>query len=179
MNLYSLFSGDKKNIIAPRDGDVGYDLVAQSVNVIGHRCGSGDFYGELFKSISYVEIDTGIKIVPPKDHYSLIFPRSSVTKYNLILKNSIGVVDPDYRDTLKLRFLYVPQPQDYLIYENRLLLEVDYDKIYKVGDKCGQLVFAKIVKPKLIEADLLDDTVRGLGGFGSTDELKPAQGILR
>ena len=44
-----------------------------------------------------------------------------------------------------------------------------YAKIYKQGDKCGQLLLVEIPKLEVVEVKELDETDRGTGGFGSTD----------
>jgi dUTP pyrophosphatase len=46
--------------------------------------------------------DTGICVKPPAGYYTEIIPRSSIYKYGWMMANSIGVIDPTYRDTLKI-----------------------------------------------------------------------------
>jgi dUTPase len=49
-----------------------------------------------------------------------------------------------------------------------LLFEVSEEKIYKKGDRIGQLVFSKTIEPTELIIGMLDETERGNGGFGST-----------
>ena len=113
------------------------------------------------------------------DYDVLAFPRSSVSKYNLQLANSIGLIDADYRGELLLRFNYLWQPQDLNVYtqdeydENKKMSYIagkpNIDKIYKKGDKICQLKVTKVENVKFVLVDELSVTNRGDGGFGSTD----------
>lgn len=160
-----------------KSGDVGYDLIASSDPVIvGEKTGIDSPY---YESIEYIEYEVDLKIEPPKYYHSLVFPRSSLSKYNLQLCNSVGVIDNGYRGKIKLRFNYLWQPKDlavqkYIkdtepnyIYEN-YVTEVDFEKIYKKGDKIGQLVFCKSRTPQLIQGKV-SETERSESGFGSTN----------
>jgi dUTPase len=55
-----------------------------------------------------------------------------------------------------------------IIHNDELICELDDAKIYKKGDRIGQLVFAKTVEPNDISAGALGETQRGEGGFGSS-----------
>ena len=46
--------------------------------------------------------DTGICVKPPEGYYVEIVPRSSIVKHGVFLANSVGIIDPTYRDTLKV-----------------------------------------------------------------------------
>lgn len=153
------------------NGDAGYDLIASS-----HPKIEGDIYqGYLFKNISYIEYDTNISIEPEKNNYeeyelySLVYPRSSISKYNLSLCNSVGIIDSGYRDTIKIRFNYISQPENFTVLDGKhLLLGVDQSKIYQKGDKIAQIIFSKHIHPKILSKNKLSDSNRGIGGFGST-----------
>lgn len=118
----------------------GFDLIAISKTI----------------SPNYIEYDTGIAMEIPNEYVGLVVPRSSLSnKANgFYLKNSLGIIDPDYRGSIKLRF------------NGR---EIYSSNIYEVGDKIGQILFIKNPNVELIEVDELSDTVRNEGGFGSTD----------
>lgn len=150
----------------------GYDVIATSEpNIVGKLCeGTTD----LWESISYIEYKTGIHISPQStDLDSLIFPRSSISKYNLVLANSIGLVDTDYRNEILVRFKYICQPVDFVM-TNRgtdspnFASRINFDKIYKIGDKICQLKFSKVERVEFTFVSSLDKTER-TGGFGSTD----------
>jgi dUTPase len=168
----------KKGLILPpaNHGDIGYDLVSASSPRI-----EGELYkANLYKSIKYIEYDTNIAIEPESDEYndckffSLVYPRSSISNYSLSLCNSVGVIDCGYRDTIKLRFNYLPQPENYFFIESRngkqknLLVGIDNTRIYQQGDKIGQIVFAEQIHPRISIDKKHSNSERNKGGFGST-----------
>lgn len=135
------------------DGDAGYDLIATSDPIIVER-ETG--------TIDYIEYDTGLVIEPESGYHTFVMPRSSISKTNLILANSVGLIDNGYRGTIKLRFKYILQ------FKDLTLGKINFSRIYKKGDKIGQLVFAKTICPEIIESEVMSETNRGEGGFGST-----------
>lgn len=145
-------------------GDAGWDIIAQSEpKIIGTRA-----YGPYWKNIEYIEYDTGVEIAPEEGYHTLVMPRSSISKTNLFLRNSVGLIDNGYRGSVKLRFGYIFQPNDIIIHHDQLICELDDTKIYKKGDRIGQLVFAKTIEPSSLWFGALNKTERGEGGFGST-----------
>lgn len=95
-------------------------------------------------------VGTGISVKIPVGYTGLIFNRSSQGKRGIILPNSVGVIDTDYRGELKV-----------------ILKNISND-LYKIkcGDRIAQLVLVPI---KLVDFyDTWNDTERGTGGFGST-----------
>jgi len=146
-------------------GDAGYDIIATSEPII-----KGDIYqGDFYKSVLYIEYETDLILEPDENLFSFVFPRSSISKYNLHLCNSVGVIDSGYRDTIKVRFNYIPQPENYYVMESKnFLLAIDKSKIYKKGDKIAQLIFSKHIHPEIIDSQSISDSTRGLGSFGST-----------
>lgn len=125
------------------------------------------FASEIRTTSQYIEIDSGISMEIPNGHVGVLVPRSSVTKKDLMLKNSVGIIDSDYRGTIRGRFVLVP-------YRNTQApdFEEDFDlEQYKVGDKCMQLMIMPIAQvDELEEVSELSTTKRGFGGFGSTDK---------
>jgi dUTP pyrophosphatase len=164
-NLSIVQINSESNVLKPAHiGDAGYDVIAASDPIIvGKR--QLDYY---YSSIDYIEYDTDLIISPQEGYHTFAFPRSSISKTNLTMANSIGLIDNGYRGTIKFRFKYVPQPDNYIIGHGGLLLEVDKSKIYKKGDKIGQLVFAKTYTPDLHLVSSFEETNRNSGGFGST-----------
>ena len=71
------------------EGDAGMDIYSVSKEI----------------TEDYIEYKTGICIEIPKGHVCLIFPRSSISKKDLSLCNSVGVLDSGYRGEIKFRFL--------------------------------------------------------------------------
>lgn len=152
-----------------RIGDVGYDLIASTDPIIvGTKTDELSVY---YSSIDYIEYEVDLKIAPPEGVWSMVFPRSSISTKNLSMCNSVAVIDNGYRGKIKVRFNYAIQPEDLLIFSTELsplATEVNYEKIYKKGDKIAQLVFANSILPSLSVGDL-SETQRGEGGFGSTN----------
>lgn len=167
-----------ETLIIPKDGTPqasGYDIVAiDDPKIVGVPDETNANY---FKSIDYIEYHTGLFIAPQTDPYghnyhTLIFPRSSLRKYNLLLANSIGLIDNDYRGEIILCFKYIWQPQDLwmpLAGNGKLIGKIDNARIYQKGDRIGQLVAEVTNHVDWIVVGDLSATVRGAGGFGSTD----------
>jgi dUTP pyrophosphatase len=126
------------------DGSNGLDLTATGVI---HRDNT-------------IEVHTGISVEIPEGYVGLLFPRSSVAKKNLMLANSVGVIDSDYRGELILQFKIIPEDSKAGLFK--------YAKAYKTGERVGQLVLMEVPKVEVVEAEELEDTERGVGGFGST-----------
>jgi dUTP pyrophosphatase len=145
-------------------GDAGFDVIANSDPVI---VGTQAF-GPYWSKIDYIEYDTGLQIAPEEGYHTLAIARSSISKTNLFLRNSIGLIDNGYRGTIKFRFGYITHPGDMTIAGGNLLFEVSDNKIYKKGDRIGQLIFSKTIEPTELIIGMLDETERGNGGFGST-----------
>ena len=124
-------------------GDAGMDVVATSVNITD----------------DYIEYGTGLSFEVPEGYCMLIFPRSSNSKKDLILANSVGVLDSTYRGELKLRFKKCYQPVIYGLVART---------VYNVGDKIGQIMILPYPQIEFNEVEELSETDRGSGGFGST-----------
>jgi dUTP pyrophosphatase len=168
------------------DRATGFDVVVTSDPEI-----VGDQYNGAYKRIDYIQYKTNLKLAVLKDRqfsnfgytdldYDILaFPRSSVSKYNLVLANCIGLIDADYRGEVLLRFKYIWQPEDYSIYPhisndgsplyNFIVGKPNVEKLYNKGDKVCQLKVTKVENVEFVLVDELDSTNRGEGGFGSTD----------
>lgn len=127
-----------------------------------------------------VKVKTGTKIAVPDGFEGLINVRSSVGAKGLMLANGTGVIDSDYRGELIVA-LYNGnlKPAVGLLSVGALELELDENhclvassfpgaiEIHE-GDRIGQLRVRPVPEVVFEEAETLDDTVRGEGGFGST-----------
>lgn len=160
------------------DRATGFDVVVTSEpEIIGEIYDNG-----AYKRVDYIQYKTNLKLAVQKerifsnfgyndlDYDILAFPRSSISKYNLVLANCIGLIDADYRGEVLLRFKYQWQPEDYKIRTDNLLEgRVNFTKLYNKGDKVCQLKVTKVENVEFVLVYELDSTTRGDGGFGSTD----------
>lgn len=119
-------------------GAAGFDLVAIDYRYDQHN--------------GFHEYGTGLAIELPPGYEAQIRPRSSISKTSLILVNSPGTIDADYRGELIVRFKTL---------DNR-------ENLYSVGDRIAQLVIQEVPQITFKEVDKLGSTDRGSGGFGST-----------
>ena len=98
-------------------------------------------------------VPTGLAFEVPEGHVMLLFSRSSqAMKENTRLANCVGVVDSDYRGEVLVM----------LTRDDGGSLWVDH------GARIAQAMIVPIPRVQLVEADTLDLTERGDGGFGST-----------
>ena len=98
-------------------------------------------------------ISTGLAMQIPLGTVGLLFPRSGLAcKRGLRLSNCVGVIDSDYRG-----------PVCASVYSDSQESQVIYPK-----DRIAQIMFVKYDLHDWEEVDELDDTNRGIGGFGST-----------
>ncbi len=186
MKLKVLKNGYEKNLILPaKDGDVGYDIKVVTMNIVGKKTEDSEFKEDLdsyWYSIDYIEYNTGLCVEPKTDYpdkyffarfYAQVKPRSSISKYNLSLCNSVATIDPCYRGVINCRFNYLFQPEDLQINKesNKLYGKININKIYREDDKCAQIVFANIIHPNIEYCDNLSQTERDSSGFGSTDKV--------
>lgn len=138
----------------------------------------GEKDGECWKRIDYIQYRTSLHHAPQKDvhgtdYHVLIHPRSSASKYNLLLANGIGLIDSDYRGEYLVRYKYVFQPEDLVWGGETIRGIVNTDKIYKKGDRIAQLVVEPTTEAEWVRVENLDETIRGTGGFESTGRSIP------
>ncbi|MDZ7629374.1 MAG: dUTP diphosphatase [Parvularculaceae bacterium] len=98
-------------------------------------------------------VPTGIAIALPPGFEAQVRPRSGLAaKFGISCVNSPGTIDADYRGELKV-----------------ILINHGSDEfIIRRGDRIAQMVIAPVWQAAFVEADTLDETARGTGGFGST-----------
>ncbi len=122
------------------EGDAGYDLhAAEAVTIApGERASVG----------------TGIAVAIPAGHAGLVVPRSGLAaRHGISVVNAPGLIDSGYRGEVRV-----------------LLLNTDRREAFEIspGDRIAQLVLVAVATPEIDEANELDETARGAGGFGST-----------
>ena len=134
--------------------DAGFDLVATSMERDDDGC---LVYG------------TGLAFEIPEGHVGLLFPRSSNAKKDLILTNSVGVIDSGYRGEVTMKFKPALLFVDNGIAMRTTTLNCDiWNHYYKVGDRIGQLIIIPYPNVEFEESNELSSTDRGAGGYGST-----------
>jgi dUTP pyrophosphatase len=124
-----------------KDGDAGMDLV------------STEIISETTQQITY---GTGISMEIPKGYVGLVFPRSSIRKYDLALTNCVGVIDSGYRGELQATF------------KKTNWLKGNESEKYQIGDRIAQIMIIPYPQIKFEEVSELSNSDRGMGGFGST-----------
>jgi dUTP diphosphatase len=138
-----LYTRLREGAVAPapaHSGDAGYDLhAAEAVTITpGERTSVG----------------TGLAVAIPEGLAGLVLPRSGLAlRHGIALVNSPGLVDSGYRGELRV-----------------LLLNTDRIEPFEVsvGDRIAQLVLVAFAAPEPREVASLEETTRGVGGFGST-----------
>jgi dUTP pyrophosphatase len=99
-------------------------------------------------------IATGVAVEIPEGYAGFVHARSGrALREGLALANAPGLIDSGYRGEIKV-----------------VVVNLDPENVIHVarGDKIAQLVVQPVVTVEPVDADDLDDTERGAGGFGST-----------
>jgi len=98
-------------------------------------------------------VPTGWAVAIPAGYEGQVRPRSGLAlKHGVTVANAPGTIDSDYRGELQV-----------------LLVNLGIgDYIVRPGDRIAQLVVARVERAVVQEAERLDETARGEGGFGST-----------
>ncbi len=131
----------RENAVIPKyskDGDAGLDLTVTHI------------ISETMTDITY---GFGIALEIPKGYVGLVFPRSSIRKYDMLLTNAVGVIDSGYRGEIQATFKKTEGTFNY----------------YGANERAAQIIVLPYPKVQFIESDELSDTERNTGGFGSTD----------
>lgn len=154
-----------------KPGDAGMDLT----------CVSRHFDAE-----GNVVYGTGLAFEIPKGYVGLLFPRSSNAKQDLLLSNSVGVLDSGYRGEVLFKFKpsaffadddyaepgevgKVSDTFDYTILPKGFNQDWSYGvSMYEVGDRIGQILILSYPEIEFKEEEELSSTERGDGGYGSS-----------
>lgn len=109
---------------------------------------------DIWKTVGNVIFyDTGIRVKPPFGYFFMVVPRSSLSKTGYILVNSVGIIDRSYTGSIKVALQKVNESMPDLELPARLV----------------QLIPIPAVHIEPIYVDSLEETSRGEGGFGSTN----------
>lgn len=122
-------------------GDAGYDLCAREGAILS--AGGGRAL-----------IPTGVALAIPVGYAGFVQPRSGMALRNgVTCLNTPGLIDAGYRDEIRV-----------------ILVNLDASEQVEIcrGDRIAQLVIQRVEQITWREVERLDDTSRGVGGFGST-----------
>jgi len=98
-------------------------------------------------------VRTGVRIAIPYGYEGQVRPRSGLAlKNGISMVNTPGTIDSDYRGEIGI-----------------LLINLGQERVeFKKGDRIAQLVICPIAIAELAVVDILENSDRGEGGFGST-----------
>jgi dUTP diphosphatase len=98
-------------------------------------------------------VKTGLFLEIPQGYEGQVRPRSGLAfKHGITVLNSPGTIDADYRGEIKVL----------LINHSKIPFSIES------GDRIAQLVIAKHEKIEWEESEILEESMRSEGGFGST-----------
>jgi len=148
-----------------KPGDAGLDLTAISKN---------------FDTDGNYVYDTGLAFEIPSGYVGLLFPRSSNSSKDLVLSNSVGVIDSGFRGAVTMKFKSTFR---YILFWWVLVIleKIGFNSYkvnvwnlwgntYKIGDRIGQIIIIPYPAIEFEEVKELSETERGFGGYGSTGE---------
>lgn len=146
-------------------GAAGYDLfAAEPVELFPYRA---------------VKISTGITVALPERTFLMIAPRSGFSfKNQILMPNSIGIIDSDYRGIMSITVIWTPDPVSVMQVEQvttpagHINFDLKYrsDAVFTINkhDRIAQAVLVPFVPMIWRPNSVLPPTARGDGGFGST-----------
>ncbi len=133
--------------------DAGFDLYAHSKS---------------YDNNGNVVYGSGVAMEIPKGYVGLVFPRSSNAKKDLLLSNSVGVIDSGYRGEISFKFKASIHASRNEMLNEEVCAFVNKPTIYNVGERIGQIIIMPYPEIEFIEVEELSDSERGTGGYGST-----------
>lgn len=144
-NASELVKNHYNNFSTHHEGDSGIDLI------VGNNVEVGSFQvGTIDHLISCQMTDTlGVSC----SYY--LYPRSSISKTDLMCSNSLGIIDAGYRGNIMAKVRNMNPTTDSKI---------------NTGDKLFQICAPDLKPIKIIIVSELSSTTRGSGGFGSTNQ---------
>lgn len=109
--------------------------------------------GLVIAPMARVVVPTGLRVAIPPGFEMQLRPRSGLAvSFGVTLPNSPGTIDADYRGPLGVPLINLG----------------DRPFVVAHGDRIAQAVVAPVVQASFESVDALDDTARGVGGFGHT-----------
>ena len=136
----------------------GYDLTAASIDRVG----------------DLIIVDTGIAVQIPDGMCGKVMVRSSLAWTGWENVNGVGLIDSDYRGTIKIFFRDLHRTECEAQAIKRYMRQhgmgdkVDMVRPYMVGDRVAQLVIERCADVEWQKVESLSQTERGSCGYGST-----------
>lgn len=128
-------------------GDAGLDLAAARATTVGPGARAA--------------IPTGLAVAIPEGWVGLVHPRSGLAlREGLTVVNAPGTIDSGYRGEVQVLVVNLG----------------DEEVALRKGERVAQLVLQRVGRATVVEADSLEDTSRGAGGFGSTGRTRSGPG---
>ena len=174
---YKKNKSDVKDPFKKNPSDIGWDVYAHSMRIDGVQIPDTN----LWRRINYIEYTLELSIQPQPEfinergdvqkYFTYLAPRSSIRDKDLTLCQGFGTVDMGYREGVLACFRYDWQPEDCVFFESDkhpcFGIQINEDKIYKIGERCAQLIVTTQPMVNLQEVTELAATDRE-GGHGST-----------
>lgn len=142
MNKIAMFRVGEHDLPFPsraHGGDAGLDLCSAVCDFDLHQGGE-------------VLLNTGFGVEIPRGHFGLVALRSSAGKAGLILRNTVGIIDSQYRGEILLM----------LKNTSKAVIEI------RRGQRVAQLLILPCFIGDVVEIAQPSETARGAGGFGSS-----------
>ena len=143
-NILIKYLNESKDLYRPEKatkGSAGFDLLASIINPLEIEAG---------KSLL---VPCGFSLQMPNNFEAQVRPRSGLAlKNSITVLNTPGTIDSDYRGEICV----------ILINHGQMSFKINR------GMRIAQIIFKETPEVNLVEADELDNTKRGSGGFGST-----------
>jgi dUTP pyrophosphatase len=102
-------------------------------------------------------VGTGVSIALPDGYAAFVHPRSGLAaRHGITIVNAPGTVDAGYRGEIRVTLLNTDLREPVLL---------------RRGDRIAQVVVQRVERARFVPVDELPESVRGIGGFGSTGGL--------
>jgi len=107
----------------------------------------------VLKPLERIAIPTGIFIELPDGYEAQVRPRSGLAiKHGITCLNTPGTIDADYRGEIKVILINLSKEEQTVNH----------------GDRIAQIIFQRITHAEWVTAVEINETERGIGGFGHT-----------
>ena len=156
---FKLLHKDAKLPSRAHDTDAAFDVIAISREI----------------KDGYISYGLGFSTEIPAGWEGKIYARSSISNYDLVLCNGVGIIDSAYRGEWGARFKVVTPHCLGEHVASGAVYHVAVEagntapaSIYKVGDRIAQIQFQRVPEVQFEVVEELNDSTRATGGFGST-----------